>query len=94
MSDVKHCSEVSPTKKQAATKKIKLLAPETVPFRVVVHVELEQLISTLRGKHAQTLAYELRLAYARYLKRGLFQSNQKLFEALHGAQARKNVNGG
>ncbi len=72
-------------------KKIKWLDPKTTPMRVRSHRSLEAIIRGLKGKHAETIGHELRLAFSQFLKFGRFGLNTKRLDSVHGVEARKTL---
>lgn len=70
-------------------KKIKWLDPKTTPLRVRSHRSLDAIIRKLKGKHAETIGHELRLAFAKFLKFGRFGISTKRLDSTHGVEARK-----
>lgn len=65
------------------------LDPATTPKRVQSHRSLEAIIRALKGKHAEAVGHELRLAFARYLRHGYFSFSTKVLDAVHCVEARK-----
>ena len=67
---------------------LKLLEPMETDDQCPTHPVLERLADSIKGKHQTPIRYELRLAYRRFLKRGFFRINQKLFDYIHSSKCR------
>lgn len=67
------------------------LDPKTTPKRVRSHRSLEAAIRRLKGKHAATIANELRLVFDRFLRNGHFSLNRRVLDAVHGCRVRKQL---
>ena len=68
---------------------LKLLEPLETDDQCPTHPVLERLADSNKGKHQAPIRYELRLAYRRFLKRGCFRINQKLFDFIHAMRCRE-----
>lgn len=75
----------------ATRKKIRWLDPKITPMRVRSHRSLEAIIRTLKGKHAETIGHEMRLAFSQFLRSGRFGLNTKRLDSVHGVEARKTL---